>query len=58
MAKDDFEKKADTTPRRRDVELILAEIEKEPVPERILALAMELQAALAERRRRMRNGEE
>ena len=33
-----------------DIGLILEAIEKEPVPERLLSLAMELQDALAKRR--------
>lgn len=35
-----------------DLQLLLEEIEKEPVPEKLLALAVKLQAALTERRRR------
>lgn len=34
----------------RDIDLLLTEIEKEPVPERLMALAVELQQALARRR--------
>ena len=35
-----------------DLGLILQEIEKEPVPEKLLTLALQLQEALVERRRR------
>lgn len=37
---------------------LLRQIEKEPVPERLLALALELQAALVERRNRSRGEED
>lgn len=36
---------------QRDVTLLLEEIEREPVPERLLVLALELQEALTKRRR-------
>lgn len=36
----------------RDIDVLLKEIAKEPVPQRLLVLASELQAALAEKRRR------
>ena len=34
----------------RDIELLLTEIEKEPIPEKLMALAVELQQALVRRR--------
>ncbi|MCT7377426.1 hypothetical protein [Chelativorans salis] len=54
MSKDDSIGGKNTPPGAypRDIQLLLTEIEKEPVPERILALAMELQAALVEHRQR------
>ena len=36
-----------------EFEELLREIENEPVPDRLLELALQLQAALAERRRRL-----
>lgn len=38
----------------RDIDVLLKEIAKEPVPQRLLVLASELQAALAEKRNRER----
>ncbi|WP_163269928.1 hypothetical protein [Chelativorans alearense] len=53
MSKDDSKGEKAIVPDAypRDIQLLLTEIERESVPERILALAVELQAALAERRR-------
>ncbi|WP_173932722.1 hypothetical protein [Chelativorans sp. Marseille-P2723] len=46
--KRDRGRQADALPPR--ISILLEEIEKEPVPERLLALARELQEALVERR--------
>ena len=42
-------------PAEPNVERILAEIEKEPIPERLLTLAKELQDALAKRKKQKRS---
>ncbi|CUA85823.1 hypothetical protein IMF23_02135 [Chelatococcus daeguensis] len=40
----------------RDIRLLLDEIEREPVPERLLVLALELQEALTRQRREKDQG--
>lgn len=50
MSDNEQRQAAEPAPYPRDVELLLREIEKEPVPERLLVLATELQAALTKQR--------
>lgn len=47
MVCEDGDKETDGAAIPRDIGILLTEIEKEPVPDRLLALARELQEALA-----------